>query len=116
MRRHSLNVSRRKVGGGEMKMKTLSPSTVAAVIEGEYDHLFEHPNSTIGQALRILHALVQGPQTTFDLRDNLNIPHPAGRIHQLKYFVRIRGRRVRVYVGDTYHDISEYRFLGVRDE
>jgi len=95
---------------------TISPSTVAAVIEGKHNHLFEHPNSTTAQTLRVLHALVQGPQTTFDLRDNLNIPHPAGCIHQLRRFVRIKGRRVRVYVGDTYHDISEYRFVGVRDE
>lgn len=99
-----------------MKMRILSPSTVAAVIEGKCDHLLEHPDSTAGQALRILHALLQGPQTTFDFRDKFDIPHPAGRIHQLRRFVHIKGKRVRVYVGATSHDISEYWFLGLRDE
>ena len=43
-----------------------------------------HSTSTASQCQRLLAALEQGPVTTFDARDNLNIVCPAARILDLK--------------------------------
>jgi hypothetical protein len=41
-------------------------------------------NSSSAQRARILAALRQGPVTTFDARKRLDVPHPAGRVMELR--------------------------------
>jgi Helix-turn-helix domain len=41
-------------------------------------------NSTSAQRARILSALQEAPVTTFEARKRLDIPHPAGRVMELR--------------------------------
>lgn len=73
-------------------------------------------NSSSAQRARILSALQQGPVTTFEARKRLDVPHPAGRVMEL----RKAGHEIATFWTDAYsevgkkHRVARYELLGQR--
>ncbi len=72
-----------------------------------------YSSETSAQRARLLDQLHQTPVTTFDARVNLDIPHPAARVKELREAGhRIVTHRRTLYTGKGRHNrVAEYVLL-----